>query len=179
MQRISGLLVVCMAAVALAGGCGGDDDSGSSAATEWADGLCSAITDWTESVQATSNSLKGGDLSEDSLKDAADDFKSATQEFVDDVRGLGTPDTDSGEQAKEEIDQLADSVDENVKKIEDAVDDGEGLATTVSAVTTALSSMGAQLSAAFTSLEQLDPGGELEQAFRDADACDELSDEGS
>lgn len=168
-----------MTAVALAAGCGGDDGDGGSAATEWADGLCSAITDWTESVQATSNSLKGGNLSEDSLKDAADDFKSATQEFVDDVRGLGTPDTDSGDQAKEEIDQLADSVDENVKKIEDAVDDGGGLATTVSAVTTALSSMGEQLSAAFTSLEQLDPGGELEEAFRDAESCDELESNGS
>jgi hypothetical protein len=179
MNKISGLLVVCVTAVVLAAGCGGDDDGGGSAATEWADGLCSAITDWTESVQATSNSLKGGNLSEDSLKDAADDFKSATQEFVDDVRGLGTPDTDSGDQAKEEIDQLADSVDENVKKIEDAVDDGGGLATTISAVTTALSSMGEQLSAAFTSLQQLDPGGELEDAFRDADSCDELSNEGS
>jgi methyl-accepting chemotaxis protein len=170
---------MCMTAVALAAGCGGDDDSGSSAATEWADGLCSAITDWTESVQATSNSLKGGNLSEDSLRDAANDYKSATQEFVDEVRDLGTPDTESGEQAKEEIDQLADSVEENVTKIEDAVDDGGGLATTVSAVTTALSGMGEQLSAAFTSLQQLDPGGELEEAFRDADACDELSDEGS
>src|SRR4029453_2923191 len=109
MQRIPGLLVMCMTAVALAAGCGGDDgDGGGSSGTEWADGLCSAITDWTESVQATSNSLKGGNLSEDSLKEAADDFKSATQEFVDDVRGLGTPDTESGEQAKEQIDQLAD-----------------------------------------------------------------------
>jgi ABC-type transporter Mla subunit MlaD len=180
MQRISGLLVLCVTAVALAAGCGGDDgDGGGSSATEWADGLCSAITGWTESVQATSNSLKGGNLSEDSLKDAADEFKSATQEFVDDVRGLGTPDTESGEQAKEQIDQLADSVEENVTKIEDAVDDGGSLATTVSAVTTALSSMGEQLSAAFTSLGQLDPGGELEQAFKDADACDELSNEGS
>jgi hypothetical protein len=34
--------------------------------------------------------------------------------------------------------------------------------------------MGTQLSSTFAELEKLDPGGELEQAFRDADSCDEL-----
>lgn len=170
------LLVAGCLAVALLAGCGGDDDGGGgSSATDWADGLCSAITEWTESVQTTSDSLKAGNLSEDSLRDAAEDIKSATEEFVDDVRGLGAPETDSGEEAKEELDQLADSVDENVKDIEDAVDgDGGSLGATVGAVTEALSAMGQQLAATFTALEGLDPGGELEDAFRDAESCDEL-----
>jgi hypothetical protein len=180
MSHVLRTLVVSLVAGFAVAGCGGDDgNGGGSSATEWADGLCSAITEWTESVQATSNSLKGGNLSEDSLKEAADDFKTATQEFVDEVRALGAPDTESGEQAKEEIDQLGDSVEENVREIEEAVDDGGNLATTVSAVTTALSAMGEQLAAAFTSLEQLDPGGELEDAFRDAESCDQLESEGS
>ena len=178
MLRVLALPVLVLAL--LAAGCGGDDDGGGGAsATDWANDLCSAITQWTTSVQETSNSLRGGNLTEDSLKDAADDFKSATQEFVDDVRGLGAPDTEAGDEAKEEIDELADSVDENVKKIEDAVEDGGGVAATVSAVTGALSAMGQQLAAAFSSLEQLDAGGELEDAFRDAESCDELSNEGS
>jgi hypothetical protein len=164
----------------LAAGCGGDDDGGGgSSATDWANGLCSAITQWTESVQETSASLQGGNLSEDSLKDAADDFKSATQEFVDEVRGLGAPDTEAGDEAKEQLDELADSVDENIKELEDAVEGDSGLAATVSAVTGALAAMGQQLAAAFSSLEQLDAGGELEDAFRDAESCDELSNEGS
>jgi methyl-accepting chemotaxis protein len=170
---VSFLLVVCFAA-----GCGGDDGGGS-AATDWANDLCSAITDWTESVQTTSDSLKGGNLSEDSLRDAADEFKSATQEFVDDVRGLGAPDTDAGEEAKEEIDQLADSIEEDVAEIEEAVEGEQGLAATVSAVTGTLASMGEELASAFTALEQLDAGSELEEAFRDAESCDELEGEGS
>lgn len=176
------LLVLPVLVLALlAAGCGGGDDDGGGgpSATDWANDLCSAITQWTESVQATSNSLRDGNLSEDSLEEAANDFKSATQEFVDEVRGLGVPDTEAGDQAKEEIDELADSVDENVKKIEDAVEGDSGLAATVSAVTGALSAMGQQLAAAFSSLEQLDAGGELEDAFRDAESCDELSNEGS
>ena len=178
MLRLLALPVLFLAL--LAAGCGGDDDGGGgSSATDWANGLCSAITQWTESVQETSASLQGGNLSEDSLKDAADDFKSATQEFVDEVRGLGAPDTEAGDEAKEQLDELADSVDENVKELEDAVEGGRGLAATVSAVTGALSAMGQQLAAAFSSLEQLDAGGELEDAFRDAESCDELSNEGS
>jgi methyl-accepting chemotaxis protein len=173
-------LVTALLAAMLAAGCGGDDGGdGGSSATDWANDLCSTITEWTESVEATSNSLRGGNLSEESLRDAADEFRSATQQFVDDVRGLGAPDTDAGEEAKEEIDQLADAIDEDVAEIEEAVEGGEGLAATVSAVTTALAGMGEELASTFTALEQLDAGSELEEAFRDADACDELSNQGS
>jgi hypothetical protein len=174
------LLVLPVLVLALlAAGCGGDDGGGGSSATDWANDLCSAITEWTESVQTTSNSLKSGSLSEDSLREAADEFKSATEEFVDDVRGLGAPDTEAGEDAEEEIDKLADSVEDNVAEIEDAVEGGEGLAATVSAVTAALSAMGQQLASTFTALEQVDAGSELEDAFRDAESCDELQNEGS
>jgi methyl-accepting chemotaxis protein len=173
-------LVTALLAATLAAGCGGDDGGdGGSSATDWANDLCSTITEWTESVEATSNSLRGGNLSEESLRDAADEFRSATQQFVDDVRGLGAPDTDAGEEAKEEIDQLADAIDEDVAEIEEAVEGGEGLAATVSAITTALAGMGEELASTFTALEQLDAGSELEEAFRDADACDELSNQGS
>jgi methyl-accepting chemotaxis protein len=173
-------LVTALLAAMLAAGCGGDDGGdGGSSATDWANDLCSTITEWTESVEATSNSLRGGNLSEESLRDAADEFRSATQQFVDDVRGLGAPDTEAGEEAKEEIDQLADAIDEDVAEIEEAVEGGEGLAATVSAVTTALAGMGEELASTFTALEQLDAGSELEEAFRDADACDELSNQGS
>ena len=34
--------------------------------------------------------------------------------------------------------------------------------------------MAKQISSTFNELEALDPGGELEQAFRDADSCDGL-----
>jgi hypothetical protein len=175
------LVVVGLLVGVLAAGCGGDDGGGGggSSAEEWANGLCTAITDWTESVQETSNSLKGGNLSESSLTDAAEDYRGATEEFVDDVRDLGAPDTEAGDRAKEEIDKLADSVDENAAEIDEAIEGGGNLGETVSAVTQALATMGQQLAATFTALEGLDAGGELEDAFRDAEACDELESSGS
>jgi hypothetical protein len=165
----------------LAAGCGGGDDGGSSA-TEWADGVCSAITDWSDSLESTTQSLRSGSLSEDELRSAVDDFESATNDFVDDLRGLGTPETEAGQEAKESVDQLADDVDEGVSRIESAVDDasdGSGVGEVITAIGTSLATMGQQLSATFARLQQLDPQGELEQAFNDADSCDELRSGGS
>ncbi len=125
MYRWLGWVVVALLAAFLASGCGGDDDENS--ATAWADDVCSAITTWKDSITSTADSLKGGNLSEDSLRSAADDVESATSDFVDDVRGLGKPDTDAGEQAKESLDQLADEADQNLSAIKSAVDDASGV----------------------------------------------------
>jgi len=176
MYRWLAWVVVALLAASFAGGCGGDD-GGDSSATEWAGDVCSAVTTWSDSITSTADSLKGGNLSEDAVKSAVDDLKSATSDFVDDVRGLGKPDTEAGEQAKESLDQLADDADENLSTIESAVDDASGLSGLVQAVTaigTALSTMGTQISSTFSELEQLDAGGELETAFKEADSCNEL-----
>jgi ABC-type transporter Mla subunit MlaD len=175
-------LVIGLLAVSLATGCGGDDGGGGASSTEWADGVCSAITTWSQSITSTAESLRGGNLSEDELRNAVDDFESATSDFVDDLRGLGAPDTESGEQAKESLDELSGNVEENVSRMRSAVDDVSGASGVLEAITTVsatLSTMGQQLSATFTELEQLDAGGELERAFSDTDSCDELESGGS
>ena len=170
-------LVIGLLAVFLAAGCGGDDGGGSSSTTEWADGVCSAITTWSESITATADSLRNGKLSEGGLRSAVDDFESATSTFVDDLRALEAPDTESGQKAKESLDQLSDDVEENVSTMKSAVDDASGargIVDAVTAVSGALSTMGGQLSATFAELAQLDPESELETAFEEADSCSEL-----
>ena len=139
--------------------------------------VCSAITSWSESISSTAATLSEGNLGEGAVEDAVDDLGSATRDFVDDVRGLGTPDTEAGEQAKELLDQLADDVDDSLSAMEEAVDDASGVSGVVEAVTAvsaAISSLGAQLTSTFAELEQLDAGGELEDAFEEADSCAEL-----
>lgn len=178
--RSSRLLVVPLICAALAGGCGGDDDGGSggTSATEWADGVCSAISDWTGSIKEATDSLQGGNLSESSLKSAGNDISDATSTFVDDLKGLGKPDTDAGDEAKESIDNLADTVDENVNKIEDAAGDvnsASSAAAAFSTVSAALTAMTQAISSTFQELEQADAGDELKSAFEDADSCKELS----
>src|SRR5262245_45518766 len=100
MQAARGLGVLAFAA-ALVAGCGGDDDGGGGTATsDWANGVCEAVSSWSESIRATGDSLRESATSPDALKDAVDEFASATQTFVDDLRDLGAPDTEAGEEAK-------------------------------------------------------------------------------
>jgi uncharacterized protein YoxC len=172
------LLVVLLLAASLAAGCGGDDGGGGgSSATEWADELCTAITDWTESITSATESITGGEPSEESLRNAVDDIAESTSDFVDEVKGLGAPDTEAGDEAKETVDQLADDVDGEIEKIRSAAENASGVSGVLEAfstITGALSTMGQQVASGFSDLEQLDPQGELENAFEDADSCQDL-----
>ena len=184
------LLLGLVTAVLLAAGCGGDDGGGAateggsgddgageSSATEWANDVCSATTAWTDSIRSTVDSLGEGELSEDELRGALDDVEGATDDFVDDLRDVGTPSTEAGEDANQSLDMLADDIEESVTTIQGAVDGASSLGEIVAAATTmsaTLSTLYEQLSTTFAELEELDPGGELEAAFDDADSCDEL-----
>jgi uncharacterized protein YoxC len=171
------MLVVSLVAVSLAAGCGGDDDGSSGTSTsEWADGLCTAINDWTGSLTEATDSLRESP-SVDGLKSAVDDLQAATGTFVDEVKGLGTPDTESGEQAKDAIDQLADDVDGEVDEMKSAADDVSSLSGVPEALSTisgSLASIGQQVSSALSDVGQVDPGGELQDAFEQSDACQDL-----
>jgi hypothetical protein len=172
--RAGGLILVVLVAC-LTGGCGGGDDE--SSATAWADGVCTAITSWSASVTSTTDALRDGVTNTEALTGAVDDFESATDDFLEELRGLGAPETDAGAQAKESIDQLSDEIDDGVAQIDDAVDDASGVSgilDAVSKVTGSLSAMSSAVSSTYTTLAGLEPGGELEQAFRDADSCDDV-----
>ena len=167
----------------LATGCGSDDgDSETSATTEWASSLCTAISTWTNALTSSADSLKGGNISMDSLESAADDVKGATDTLVEDLKGVGKPDLEAGEQAKDSVDQLSDELENEVDKIESAVDDVSGVSgvlSAVSTVTATLSTMATQVTSTLDELEQQDAQGELKEAFQQADSCSELSGSGS
>ena len=175
------LLAVPLVAVALAGACGGDDDSDSTSetlpATEWAGDVCSAVQTWTDSLQSAVTPLQSGDVSKDSIQGAADDVKSATSTFVDDVKGLGPPDTENGDKAKQTVDTLADDLNEGADSISSEVDGISEASAAMAAlpkISTTLATMGSQAKSALSELEQLDAQGELKTGFEDADSCKTL-----
>jgi len=164
----------------LAAGCGGGGGSSSSTKSpqEWADGVCSAISTWSDSLQSASQSVTGGNLSENSLKQAANDLKDSTAQLKDDLDGLGKPDLESGDKAKEEVDTLSSNISDGVDKIDGALKDvqnGGGIVNAVTTVTSTISTMGTQVQTTFTDLENLDPKGELESAFKNASSCKSLT----
>ena len=175
MPRIT-LVALVLGSLLVAAGCGGSS-SNESSAKDWASGLCSALTTWTSSVKSAATSLKG-DPSEDGLKSAAGDIKSASDTLVGDLNGLGKPDTKSGQDAKDAIDQLSSEVEDDVQEMQSAVDKVsgvQGVLAATSSVSATLSKMGDQINSAASKLDSADPGGELKQAFQKAPACKSLT----
>src|SRR4051812_20840094 len=158
-----------------AAGCGGG--SSKPTAEDWAGNLCSAVTSWTDELKSTATTLTS-DPTLEGLKSAKNDVSSATDTFVDDLKGLGKPNTEAGEQAKETTDKLADQLGQDKQELSDAVDKASGVQGVVDAakaVQAALTKMATQFQAAFSSLQALDTKGELEDAFQSADSCKKLA----
>jgi ABC-type transporter Mla subunit MlaD len=173
------ILALAIVAAGCGGGGGGSSSTGTgseSAATpaeDWANSVCQAFVDWNDSIQAAGQGISQNP-SEEGVRTAGEDIQSATDKLVEDLRGLGRPDTASGQQAKDDIDQLATSLDTSLQKITDAMDNASGTSGTVNAASTIASTlvgMGQEVSAAFSKLEDIDAQGELEDAFTSADSC--------
>ena len=168
--------MLAVTALLLAAGCGGSDDE-TSGATDWANSVCSATTTWADSVSAAATSIQGGNLSKDSLESAVDDVKDATKTLADDLKDTGKPDTEDGQKAKDLVAQLADEIDKGVEAMEDAVKNIQGGTDIVTAITTigsTFTTMSSDVGGIVDQLEALDPGTELEDAFKNADECASL-----
>jgi hypothetical protein len=176
-SRLTIAMVVAVCAL-VAAGCGSSDDSSDTTpTTEWADGLCSSITTWKSEITTIVNSLKGGNLSQDSLTAAVDDAEEATRNFTTELKGLGRPDTDAGQQAQDSVNELTTQIDADMTTIQDAVSNASGVAGVIAAVptiTSTIQSAGNQVADTISGFEELDAKGELESAFKDADSCEDM-----
>lgn len=180
--KLTVAVVACVASLALVvAGCGGDDDSSSSTAPaeEWADSFCSALTTWTDDLEAAAEPLTDlSSLSEESIRQAADDAKNATETLTESMRSLGAPDTSSGDQVETAVEDLSTELESGAQEIEDAVADVSSVAdvpAALGAVTTTLSQLGREVGGALQTIGDADASGELETAFENADSCGELT----
>ena len=99
-----------VAALALiAAGCGGDSEPEVSASTQWAGDLCTAVSTWKSSISTIASTL-AGNPTKDGLESAASDAQDSTETLIDTVKGLGSPGTESGDQAKSTVESLAELV---------------------------------------------------------------------
>ena len=112
------------------------------------------------------------------MNQAASDAKDATQTLAKSLKKLGKPDTQAGQQAQDDMNQLSDQLNASAKTIDDATKNASGAAgvlTAVSTVSATLVTMGKDVSTAVTNLQKLDPKGELETAFKQASSCKTLT----
>jgi hypothetical protein len=168
-----------VAALVLAvAGCGGSDSDEDPTAA-WASGFCSAITTWTDELQTvTSQFSDTANLSEDGLQSAADDVKNATSELADDLRALGAPDTESGEEVRTALDSLSTTLESEADAVEETVQGISGITgipSAITAITSSLSAMGTAFSSTLQTIEDADAGNELQNALEDSPECADIS----
>jgi hypothetical protein len=176
MQRtLIGGCAALLATLAVAG-CGGSSSSTTPTDT-WASGVCTAITTWQNQLKSIESSVKSGNVTKDSINGAVSQAKDATNQLGDSLKKLGKPDTQAGQQAKTDVQNLSNELSSGVKTIEDAISNASGAAGVLSAVSTAagtLSTMVTQVTTTVANLQTLDPSGELEKAFKSSAACKPL-----
>ena len=174
------LLTAAVAALALvAVGCGGDDDSDTDPTAAWASDFCSAVTTWTDELQTvTSQFSDTSNLSQDGLQSASDDVRAATESLVDDLRGLGSPETDGGEEIQSALDTLSTTLETESTSVEETVEGISGLTgipSAITAVTASLSAMGTAFSTALQTIENADVESELQNALEESPECADIT----
>ena len=166
-----------LAAVVLLAGCGGD--SGSSASEDYANSVCGNLSTWVTDVNGAITSLTDAGLATDKedVQSAVDQATGATDDLLSSLEELGPPETDAGEQAKSELDSLGETLRSQIDTVERALDADTGAVALAATVTAALSTAASAVESTYNDLRGLDPGGELEEGFQNADDCKSLRDQ--
>ena len=177
MKRGAVTVLILLSALTLSA-CGGDGGNETTSPSEWANSVCTDLSEWKSSVASVVASFGGGEhLSQQTVQDAANDVTDATETLVGDLQNLGRPDTEAGEGAENAVNQFADELQTGIGEIQRAaagVSSAADVAQAVSTARTTLTTLGNQLSSTITGLEQLDPQGELKSAFEQSGVCSDL-----
>ena len=170
-------VVILISAFSLSA-CGGDEGSDTTSPTEWADSLCTDLSEWKSSVASVTDSLGGGGLSsQEQVQAVANEVATPTETLVGELQDLGRPDTEAGQEAQDAVNRLADELQTGIGEVERAaagVSSAADIPQAVSAAGAALMTMGNEVSSTITDLEQLEPQGELKSALEQSDACNDL-----
>jgi hypothetical protein len=119
---------------------------------------------------------KGLNVTRTDLTAAANQAKSATSRLADDLREIGPPDTDSGEQAQQELQQLGEGLEQHATKAQALVQSGStssaGIVATAQSVLVEIGAAADEVKSALTSLQQA--GEDIRDGIESSDACTQL-----
>jgi len=171
------VVALALSAAACGGGSNTTTAAGGTSAEQWATGVCSSVTTWKKSLQ----SIRAGITSQPSksqLQNAAGEVESATETLARSLKQLGKPETAQGEAAKQNLGALANTLQSGMTQLKTTLNNAPsgtaGTLSQISALTTTLTSMAYKLKLAGTNLQNLAPDGELQQAFHQSSACQQV-----
>ena len=174
----------------LIGACSGDGGGGTDgevepdtvSATEYATGVCGAISGWVDEIQGLNQDLAANldPSSAESLKDAMvgflEDVTAATDSVIDEVEAVGIPDVDDGQAA---ADAVLSALRDSQSVFADARDRVQGLSTAdPAAFGEELQTLGTDLQSSMSGIGgELDQfaSPELDEASKDIPACQEVA----
>jgi hypothetical protein len=177
--RFASVLALTATLAVVAAGCGG----GASPEEKWADSVCTDIGDWKSQIQKSVSDVREQLQSPGTGTIAAIDAEiqeavDATNQLASDLKALGAPDTESGAQAKQQVDALATQLDSTVTKTKQTVEslpDGASVSQvtqTLAPLLPSLQSLAVKVSSTLSSVQE--SGSELKDGFEKADSCEQF-----
>jgi uncharacterized phage infection (PIP) family protein YhgE len=176
-QRALALPVVSlvMLLAVVAAGCGGNDTS---SAESWANDVCTELDTWASSITTTVKGVmsQGTSVTGTDLKAAANQASTATSDLVDGLQAIGPPDTDSSDQAQQQVSQLGDQLQQDADKVRSLVQSAPstvaGLVSTAQSILVQIGTAADQVKATLSSLQEL--GSDLSDGIQQSNACDDF-----
>ena len=169
-------LVAAAVLSAASSGCG--SSSKPESAADWADGLCSSVVTWTDSVKSAGSKFSSGGVSKASLQEAVSDVSAADSKLRDELKALGKPPTTGADEARSTMSQLWENLKADAGKIDDAVKGVSSVSdvpSAVSAITGTVTSMGTEFSTAGQQLKGLAADDPWKKAFSESKSCQSLT----
>lgn len=150
---------------------------------EWADSVCTSLSDWRSSIAALA---EPGDepLTAETLQDRLDQADDATSDLVDELRDLGPPDLDEGDEVERALDSAAAALAARYADVQSAAqdaadaDDPADLLEALADLADDFAALADQPRDIVATLQSAslfgDASDELEQAFAASDSCQGL-----
>jgi hypothetical protein len=171
MKRMLPLGAAALLLSVSAAGCGGGSSGPSDASVQWADDVCGATLAWKNQLTKLIGNVRAHGFTEESLKTTAASAQAVTDTYAQTLRGLGAPDTNAGQQAKDALTSLAGELSQSAETIRSTLDTSSSLASVTTAVAQAATTLENRIKATMTQIQNSDAKGELKQAFDTADNC--------
>ena len=175
---VIGVLAVVVAALAMRL----SDDDSQPTTEEWANSICTSLADWRESINSLAE-VGGQQLTPDLLRDKLGEAEDATTQLAQELRDAGTPNTEAGDQLRDQLDSSTEELESSFDDLKQSADEvadapaGEFLQK-LAALASDFAALQSEIAQTVTTIENADVGeqtkAELQRAFADAPACQPL-----
>ena len=164
-----------------------DDDDGSPSAAAWAESVCTSLATWKSSIESLAD-VSSGSLNAETLQVKIDDAETATSTLVAELKDLGAPDLESGDELQAQLSGSADAIESSVDALKEGAQqaaDADSPQEFLQELAALAPQFQALLNTSSETIGQLQDAdvadnskAELQAAFADAESCRQLQGDG-